>query len=403
MFGIIHATLIDGIDMIPKADASILIDNDKIIAAGTDVKVPEGVSVIDLENQFVVPGFSDAHTHLGGVEETDGPPHIGRHVSEDYLKHRMAALNWGVTAVRSAGDFMPDILEVRKSVLDGRLVSPHIVAAGRMIQAKGGHPGYTVLFGSKAVLENEIYEVDDDTEIESLVENLAEAGVDWIKFHFSEMDIFNYPAKKPRLTHEQIKRIVNAAHCAGKPVMAHVDDMEGMREVVSCGVDSVEHTINAGAFRGLEMSDALLEMLIEKNVWVVPTMIATKYHDGKAPGTSPVFDKLVQAVGKMIDAGVKIGVGCDSGIPFVPYGECVHEEMALLCMAGMTPAQALYAATAGNAKLFGMEDKFGTITPGKFADMVVLRQNPLIDIRHTKDIRMVLCKGEVVRFDKKEI
>lgn len=397
MLALINGNLIDGVDMTVKAEAAVLIDGTHISAAGYGFSIPEDAQVIDLKGRYIIPGLSDAHTHIGGSAQSDRPPHTGRFLSYDYAEHRNAAFDWGVTALRSAGDFVPDILEVRTEAESGKLICPHIVAAGRMLQAKDGHPGYTVLFGDKEVLRHEIMQIDENTDIEACVRELAEAGVDWIKFHLSEMDIFHYPAKKKRLTNAQILRIVHAAHAVGLPVMAHIDDMEGMQEAVLAGVDSVEHTINVGAARGLAMTEELLELLTTRNVWVVPTLVATQYHDGKNPEVAPVFDQALAAVGKMIKAGVQIGVGCDSGIPFLPYGKCVHEEMELLCRAGMTPAQALKAATSENARMFGKDAQFGSVTAKKAADLVILKENPLDDIRNTKTIEMVIYGGSIVR------
>lgn len=133
-----------------------------------------------------------------------------------------------------------------------------------------------------------------------------------------------------------------------------------------------------------------------KGVWVVPTMVATKNHDGSIPCAPLVYQTLEKALRRMVQAGVKIGVGCDSGIPFVPYGECVHIEMELLTTVGMSPLTVITAATGGNAKMFHKDDVFGTIEPGKAADLVVLGANPLEDIKNTRDIRMVLRDGRVV-------
>ncbi len=397
MLALVHGNLIRGDTVIPEDDATVLIDGNKITDAGRGIPVPENAQVIDVKGGYILPGFSDAHTHFGGSADVNRQPHCGRYMSYDYAEHREAALDWGVTAVRSGGDYMRDIVGVRDDIEAGRITGPHIVAAGKMIQAKGGHPGYTVLFGVPEILDNEIVQVDDDTDIEAEVNKLIDAGVDWIKFHLSEMDIFHYPQKKKRLTNEQMHRIVDAAHAGGKPVMVHIDDIEGMKEAALCGVDSIEHTLNAGASKGLEMTDEVLDILIGRGIWVVPTMVATYYHDGKTEGVTPIFDKLLAAVGRMIEAGVKIGVGCDSGIPFLPYGKCLHEEMQILNRAGMSPDRIIHAVTAGNAELMGRGDVFGSIEPGKLADIVVLGSDPLKDIKATEDIRMVILGGSVVR------
>jgi len=98
----------------------------------------------------------------------------------------------------------------------------------------------------------------------------------------------------------------------------------------------------------------------------------------------------------MVEAGVQLGVGCDSGIPFVPFGECVHIEMELLAEVGLSPLQVITAATGNNAKMMRASDIFGTVAAGQAADLVVLGSNPLDDIKNTRDIRMVLRDGAVV-------
>jgi len=394
-----NAKVINGESDKIMENATIIIEKDHIISVGQHLNIPEEAQVIDLKNNFLLPGFSDVHTHFGGTADINRPPHTGRFVSYNYAEHREKALYWGVTAIRSAGDFMPDIIEIKEMEKRGELSSPHIVTAGRMIQAKAGHPGYTVLFAEENILKNELVLVDEHTDLCDEVRKLVAAGVDWIKVIISDLDVIHYPNKVPRLTRQQISQIITTAHELNRPVMAHIDHIEDMKEALICGVDSIEHTINYAVTTGKVMTEDVLHMLKEQNVWVVPTMVSTKYHDGNIEGVEPVFPDLCKAVRSMIDAGVNIGVGCDSGTPFVPYGLCVHEEMELLCDVGMSPMEAIISATSGNAKLMRCEKEFGTVAAGKRADLVVIGSDPISDIRNTRDIRMVIHNGRVVRDD----
>lgn len=390
-----NAFLLDGTGSDPVAGATIVVEGKKITQVGKDISFPAGAQVIDLQGKPLLPGFSDAHTHMGGSDRLDRPGLTGRFGSYDYAENREAALNWGVTTVRSAGDFTPEILAYRDEVNNGKIRSPRVLASGRMIQVNGGHPAFTVFFANPEVIDNACVLVNDNTDIELEIKKLAEAGADWIKAFISDDNKMHYPSAAPRLSNKQLRRIADAAHKYGKVLMVHVDDIGNMIEAINIGADSVEHTINVGT-SDHEVTDEVFKLLASRNIWVVPTMVATKNHDGSIPGAPLVYQTLEKALRRMVQAGVKIGVGCDSGIPFVPYGECVHIEMELLTTVGMSPLAVITAATGGNAKMFHKDDVFGTIEPGKAADLVVLGANPLEDIKNTRDIRMVLRDGRVV-------
>ena len=390
-----NAFLIDGTGNEPVEGATVIIENEKITEAGKGVDVPKNACVLDLKGKTIVPGFSDAHSHIGGCDNFDRPGLSGRFDSYDYIENMAKAMTWGVTTVRSAGDFTPEILAYRNEVNEGKIRSPRIIASGRMVQANGGHPAFTVFFSDQKVIDNACVLVDDTTDIETEIKKMIDSGVDWIKTFLSDDDKMNYPESAPRLSNQQLRKIADVAHKYGKPLMVHVDDIGDLVEAVDIGADSIEHTINTGT-SDHELTDETLKLLTSKDVWVVPTMIATLRHDGGFEHVPRVYAELEKAVGKMITAGVKLGVGCDSGIPFVPYGECVHLEMELLTKAGMSPLAAITAATGGNAKMFRKADEFGTIEAGKSADLVVLKDNPIEDIINTRSIKMVVNKGKVV-------
>lgn len=264
-----------------------------------------------------------------------------------------------------------------------------------MFVAPGGHPIDTVYSGNEGVGDNACIVCCENTDIDAEVKALADAGVDWIKAFLSTMNKMNYPHPVPRLSRETLAAITEAAHKYGKPVMLHVENPADVNEALEIGVDSIEHLIGVGS-TCFEISDALRNKLRDSKTFVVPTLSSIKAHDGMIQGAEPVYPHLKKAIKKLADAGVSLAVGCDSGVPFLPYGECVHIEMELLVSAGLMPMEAICAATGGNAKLFRMDDKLGTVQAGKIADLVVLGADPLTDIRNTRQILLVIKEGRIM-------
>lgn len=398
MIAFIHADLMDGISDFVKRDQTVLVSGDRITGVG-NVDIPEGATVIDLKGKTILPGLIDAHTHIGGNSGFHHPPHTGRIHSYDFAEAREQFLSWGVTTVRDAGSFMPDCLEIRDAIEEGKMRGPRIVAAGRMIQAEGGHPWNSVLFQDPEIRENELFFVKSDAteaELRALIDQEVSEGTDWIKLVSSDDNCMNWPEHLPRLSAKQMKIMVDEAHRHGKPVLIHCDDFLDMKMAVDAGADSVEHVINNGAQTGHIPPENLLEEMKEKNCWSVPTMIATLRHDGSIKAAEKVMPYVLKGVRAMLERGVRIGVGCDSGIPFVPFGESLHDELKLLTEVGMTPIEAVNAATGGNAELLRISKETGSIEIGKKADLVVVGGDPSKDIEDTKKICLVMMNGDIV-------
>lgn len=386
-----NAYLLDGTGCEPVCNAIVIVEGNKITKVGESIPVPENATVIDLQGKAIIPGFMDAHVHIGCSEDTSRPIMSGRYASYDYSVTRETYLKWGVTTIRSAGDFLPDILEFRDDVNQGKICSPRILAPGKYFQAKNGHPTDTVFFSDPDIVKYATVQVDENTDIVAEVEKQVSAGVDHIKTFIQDDNAMNNREACPRLSFEQLSLLANTAHKYGKQVMVHVDDAKDLVDAVKMGADTIEHVIQAGA-PNHEVSDELIQEIVERGIWVVPTMICCKVLDQ----TTENYSALIEVLKRFIKAGVHIGVGSDAGVPLVPYGECVHLEMEELTKLGMSPLEAITAATGGNARMVKKGDVFGTIKPGMAADIVVLGSNPLEDIQNTRDIKMVLCGGKVV-------
>ena len=391
-----NASVIDGTGAPPVKNATVIVNGNKIDAVGPGVSAPDGADIIiDLKGKTILPGFIDAHVHFGGADGFYHPGIGNRSETYDYLKSRTNAIKWGITTIRSTGDYTPDIFEFRDEVNRGLHLSPRIIAAGRMIQARGGHPVSTVFGGDAAIADGACVLVDESTDLDKEVKALAGAGADWIKAFISEVNKLDYPAHVPRIPPDKIRRIVELAHECGKPCAIHVDNISHMREAALAGADCIEHVFSVGA-SDTEIDESLIELLVKKQTYVVPTVFSIKAHENPDGNMPLVYQILIRQVGKLIKAGVNLGVGTDSNIPFVSLGESLHEELSELVNCGMAPIDVIMAATYGNAKLLRKENEIGAVLPGYFADLAVVEGNPADDINLTKNIRFVIMDGRIM-------
>ena len=395
MFALKNACLIDGTGKEPIPQCTILMEHGQFKEIGTDIPVPSGAMVMDLQGKTVIPGLIDAHVHISGSSRLDRPGMSHLVPSYDLAEMREGCLRWGVIAVRSCGHFMEETLAFRDGVNNGTIErSPRVCLSGPMFQSRGGHPCYTVFMSDPEVEQDACAVIDDDTQIEPIIRQSKEQGVDFTKIFYAHLNKMDYPNPVPRISKQKLKEIIDVSHQYGLSVTVHVDCPAEMLDAVQYGADCIEHMIGAGELEN-KISDELIELTKKSGAVVDPTMISIKRFDpmGSAPS---IWDAVKEAVRKCYDAGIPMAVGCDAGIPFVPFGEAVHDEMACLNEAGIPPLEVITMATGGNAQLLKMEDRIGTIEPGKDADLIVLGKDPLEDIRNTKTIQLVVSKGKIV-------
>ena len=390
-----HARILDGTGAPPLEGQSIVIQGGRIAAIGTQVPADCG-NHLDLQGCTVIPALIDAHTHFSG----SGIPALagmhGRLASRDYAEAREGYIRYGVLTVRTAGDFAQDMLAFQADSLAGRVRSPRVVACGPVFQAPGGHPGFTVYGADPDILRRACILVDEGMDIEGEVARVAASGASWIKAFYAYINKPAYPAAAPALSPRALARIAMAAERENLPLMVHVDDIDGAILAAELGARSVEHLINNGVEDPRPIGDSEVARLKAAGVTIVPTMFAVRQVDGTLPGAPAVYPALCESVRRLYEAGVPLGVGCDAGIPDVYFGDSLHRELACFVQAGVPPLDALRMATLGNASLLGLAPELGSVAPGKKADLVVLGSDPLENIAHTRDIRMVLQEGHIL-------
>ena len=400
-----NVILIDGTGSSPRLGTTILIQDNRIEAIGIDdtVRFPQDALVYDGEGRYALPGFVDAHVHIAYT----GAPDLNYRLKDlpsffaiRATVHAHRALEAGITAIRDAGSTAYTCLALRRAI-DSRLVrGPRIRAAGYGLKMTGGHGDS---FFSPIVEIEERGLCNSPDECRKVARMNLKMGADHIKIISASGGVMSEGTEPgaPQFTVEEMRAAVDEAHKAGKPAMAHTHGTQAIKNAIQAGVDSVEH--------GSYLDDEAIEMLLHRNVFLVPTLLAphriVEHGDGGGiPAWAVRKARQVRedhrvSFRKAVQAGVKIAMGTDAGTPYNLHGENLN-ELPLMVDAGMTPMQAIVATTRMGAELLQMADKIGTVTPGKLADIVVMDGDPLQDValfKDAKNIVHVMKDGEVVR------
>jgi imidazolonepropionase-like amidohydrolase len=379
-----------------STNAIIIVEKDRIFRVATEA--PAGATIIDLSRYTVVPGLIDSHAHLLGNPKdqsstsglrTSSPQAAiwGVHNVRIWLDH-------GFTALRDAGE--SDIgygqLALRNSIERGLIVGPRIVSAGNFVSLTGGHGDPDVLAPDKA-LSRPVNIADTVDQVAVTVRRDIKYGADWIKLMATGgvMDpISDYTVQE--LSQDQMAKAVEVAHRAGKKVMAHAEGAEGIKAAVRAGVDSIEH--------GTVLDEEGAKLMEQHGTWLVPTLYCFQ-HDmetGLSQGRDPasyakgvaIIKEQGPAFKRALNHHLKIAYGLDDDPDFV------SKEFGALVRGGMTPIEALKAATINGAELMGRND-IGTIEAGKFADIVAVDGDPLSDITVMEKVVFVMKGGAVYK------
>lgn len=360
---------------------TVLIQDGRIAAVGTDreISVPRGAETPGVRGMTVLPGLIDCHVHLCLGAEADVVRTIEREAPAlTTLKASQFArqtLEAGFTTVRDVGCRDHSIFALKQAIADGLLPGPRVVAAGRAICMTGGHARF---IGREA---------DGPVEVVRAVREQLAAGADVIKFIASGGVLT--PGTSPecaQMTPEELTAGMTEARRAGRRVAAHAHGADGMKNAIKAGTHSIEHATL--------MDEEAAGLMREYGVFMVPTLsaLATTAACGLTcgiPESALMKAKSMQArheasFKKAARAGIHVALGTDAGTPFNYHGENAQELERMVAL-GMTPMEALVAATSAAATLLGLAQTLGAIEPGKDADLLVIDGNPLSRVTVLRD------------------
>ncbi|MXO75705.1 amidohydrolase family protein [Altererythrobacter aerius] len=405
----IHAgRLLDRPGEAPRGPSTVIVRGGKVAEVRDGhVAAEAGARVVDLKDRFVLPGLIDMHVHLLGI---GGDPMrarmlaINTETEDDALYgagNARRTLQAGFTTVRDLGGLARGIRALRDAIDRGDVDGPTIVNAGEPISVTGGHGDPRNGLSSDiahAVADDVDNTCDGPDDCRRAVRRQVGKGAQVIKFMATGGVLSNVSGGLGRaMERDEMRAVIDTAHGLGRKVAAHSHAREGTAAAVEAGVDTIDH--------GTFLDDATVRLMKDRGTWLVPTMLApaTALEQAEAGSLPPaVVPKAREAAAaarasyaRAIAAGVRIAFGTDSGVS--RHGDNAR-EFALLVEAGMTPAQAIRAATVDAAEALGRPG-LGVIAAGGPADLIAVSGDPLANVRELEDVDFVMKGGKVVPLD----
>jgi imidazolonepropionase-like amidohydrolase len=387
----------------------ITIENDRIkaVTPAGSTQIPSGASVVDLSNSYVMPGLIDCHTHLGSRADRyaeiwsfkDTPLQSAFSAVVNARKTLMA----GFTSVRDVGGVPFVAVDLRRSIDEGYVPGPRVNAAGPGISITGGHGDLNnyspTVSGLMYPAERDYSIADGVDQIRHTIRAQVKYGVDVIKIMSTGGVLSKGDSPgAPQYTLEELKAAVDESHMAGRKIASHAHGALGIKNAIIAGIDSIEHASL--------VDDEGIRLAKEHGTYFVMDIYNDDYLTGDAikyglPAENLEKEKMVgklqrENFEKAFKAGVKMAFGTDAGV--YPHGDNAR-QFKYMVQYGMTPAQAIRAATSSAADLLGTLRNVGTIEAGKFADIIAVGNDPLKEVRSLENVGFVM-KGGVIYKDK---
>lgn len=393
-------------NMIPQSGKAVITENGIITDIIPEINVPAGVEKINLCGEYILPGLINLHVHLAGSgkpKKKQSDPvklvklitsnalmrSIGKKMVADYAKTQLLS---GVTTIRTVGGIADFDTYVRNKINAGKLLGPRILASNMAISVHGGH-----MAGSLA------YEAASPEEAAALVDKIAAEKPDIIKLMITGGVLDAEKVGEPgvlRMPPEVVRAACDRAHALGFKVAAHVESPEGVRVALENGVDSIEH--------GAQPSPEIIELFKERGAFQVSTIspalpfalfdreVSHATYEQRENGKI-VFEGIIAMAKENLKNGIPVGLGTDTACPYVTQYDMWRELCYYAKFCGVSNAFALYSATLLNAELAGIGGETGSIERGKRAEMIVVRKNPLEDLRALRTPEMVIMGERLIR------
>ena len=403
----INGILLDGTqDMEPLKGRILLTEDDTITAITEKLEDPDGCEVLDLQGGYLCPGLVNLHVHLAGTGTPSAKPRdnaaLVRRILSNSLTRAVAyrmvcgfakqELLSGVTTIRTVGGIGDFDTRCREDAAAGKIPAPRILAANQGISVPGGHMAGSVAVAAK-----------NNAEALAQLAKASAQGVDLVKLMITG-GVMDATAKgtpgELKMKPEMVRVVCQQAHKMGYKVAAHTESPEGVKVALENGVDSIEH--------GAKMDEETIRLYKERGAFLCTTIspaLPYALFDLSVSGATEkdqyngkiVFDGIIESAKTALANDIPVGLGNDVGCPYITQYDFWRELCYFHKYCGVSNRFALHTATLRNAQLAGVGDQTGSLAPGKSADFIVMRRNPLEDLTALRQLEMVVCRGRVIK------